>query len=141
MAGKILRKSLNWYAGLWPKGIPRPPYQHIVQVGDPILRLKCENVPLESIKTDETKKVISSLKDAMAAYECVGLAAPQIGISKRIFVMEMNDKRLKEFDLHMIEKCQMFAFPLMVSFILFCNQSILTLEDYSHFWFPYSAYC
>lgn len=50
---------------------------------DPILREKCEEV--EEI-TDEIKELIQDLKDTCKAYQAHGLAAPQIGVAKRVFV-------------------------------------------------------
>jgi len=52
---------------------------------DPILREKCK--PVEKI-THEIEKLITQMKKAMKEYNGIGLAAPQIGESKRIIVIE-----------------------------------------------------
>jgi peptide deformylase len=52
---------------------------------DPILRKKCEEV--KEI-TPEVKKLIEDMIETMEKNEGVGLAAPQVGILKRIIVVE-----------------------------------------------------
>jgi peptide deformylase len=42
--------------------------------------------------TPEIQQVVSVMLDTMHEYNGVGLAAPQVGISKRIFVAEVEDK-------------------------------------------------
>ena len=51
---------------------------------DPILRKKCEDV--EEI-TPEIKEVIFNMGETMLKNQGIGLAAPQVGISKRIIVV------------------------------------------------------
>src|SRR5262245_43528553 len=60
----------------------------IVQVGDPVLRAPTAMVPLSAIRTDEIQDLIAGMVVAMRAAPGIGLAAPQIGVSKRIVVME-----------------------------------------------------
>ena len=38
-----------------------PPFRHIVQLGDPVLRAECEPVPPAEIKTKEVQEVIRNL--------------------------------------------------------------------------------
>lgn len=84
----LLRKTLNWYARLSPaRGKVSPPYEHVVQIGDPTLRKVSEPVPLERIKSEEVQKVIQKLNYVMFKHGSVGMAAPQIGVNWRIFVM------------------------------------------------------
>ncbi len=57
----------------------------IVEVGDEILRKKCREV------TEITPKIITLLddmKDTLLKAEGVGLAAPQVGILRRIFIID-----------------------------------------------------
>lgn len=51
--------------------------------GNPVLRKKC--LPVGKI-TDEIKKLVDDMVDTMEAHNGIGLAAPQVGISMRIFV-------------------------------------------------------
>ena len=60
----------------------------IVQVGDPVLRTPTTPVDRDAIRTGEMKKFIEGMVAAMHAAPGVGLAAPQVGVSRRIFVME-----------------------------------------------------
>lgn len=55
--------------------------------GDPILRQKAENV--KEI-TEEIKTLISNMAETMKAEKGVGLAAPQIGVSLRIFITNID---------------------------------------------------
>ena len=62
--------------------------RNIIQVGDPTLRKKSFEV------TDFGEKTIALLEDmkqTLAKSEGIGLAAPQIGVSKRIVVIDVGD--------------------------------------------------
>jgi peptide deformylase len=60
----------------------------IVQVGDPVLRRRAR--PLESgeLASDRIQKLILDMRDTMRAAPGVGLAAPQIGESLQLVVIE-----------------------------------------------------
>ena len=60
----------------------------IVQVGDPVLRAPTAMVDLSAIRTAEMQNLIAGMVAAMRAAPGIGLAAPQIGVSRRIVVME-----------------------------------------------------
>lgn len=63
----------------------------ILQSGDALLRLKAKRVPTVDKKI---RKLIQDLKDTLASQkepEGVGLAAPQIGTSLRVFVADYKD--------------------------------------------------
>lgn len=84
----VLRNCLNWYARLSPaRGKISPPYEHVVQIGDPTLRKVSVPVPPDKINSEEVKKVIQKLNFVMDKYGSVGMSAPQIGVNLRIFVM------------------------------------------------------
>ena len=57
-------------------------------------RLLKQSVKIKKIDT-EVKTIAEDLVDTMYSAEGVGLAAPQIGINKRIFVMDCNDGQEK----------------------------------------------
>ena len=63
------------------------------QVGNPIIRAKAKKVADTTSK--ETKKIIKNLTDSMRKRELVGMAAPQIGESARIFVTEIRKTKHK----------------------------------------------
>jgi peptide deformylase len=61
----------------------------IVKFGDPVLEKQAEPV---TIFDDELKKLVDDMFESMYAAHGVGLAAPQIGISKRLAVIDITFK-------------------------------------------------
>jgi peptide deformylase len=59
----------------------------VLTYGDPLLRQKAEKVHKVSAKI---QKLVSDLFDTMYAYNGVGLAATQVGVMKRIFVLDCS---------------------------------------------------
>lgn len=59
----------------------------IRQLGDEILRKKCREVPEMTAKL---KELVEDMYDTMYEAEGVGLAAPQVGILKRIVVIDVD---------------------------------------------------
>src|SRR5215475_5420188 len=59
----------------------------IVKYGDPVLEKKAEPV---SVFDDELKRRVKDMFESMYAAHGVGLAAPQIGISKRLAVIDVT---------------------------------------------------
>lgn len=63
--------------------------RNIVTEGDDILKKRAKEVP------EINEKIISLLDDmveTMRENDGIGLAAPQVGVLRRIFVIEINDK-------------------------------------------------
>ncbi len=65
----------------------------IVKVGDPILRKVCR--PVEQI-TPRTLQLLDDMIETMRAADGVGLAAPQVGVLRRIVVIETPEEGLIE---------------------------------------------
>ena len=65
----------------------------IVKVGDDVLRKKCR--PVEQI-TPKTLQLLDDMAETMRAAQGVGLAAPQVGILRRIVVIEVEEGQLIE---------------------------------------------
>lgn len=65
----------------------------IVKIGDEILRKKCR--PVEEI-TPKTLRLLDDMAETMRAAQGVGLAAPQVGILRRIVVVEVEEGNLIE---------------------------------------------
>ncbi|NLW45272.1 MAG: peptide deformylase [Syntrophomonadaceae bacterium] len=61
----------------------------VVLMGDPVLREKAK--PVKEIN-DSILRLLDNLRDTLHEYEGIGLAAPQIGISKRVIVVENDDE-------------------------------------------------
>lgn len=110
-----LRKVKNWYATLHKPSKPDPPYNHVAQIGDPVLRQKTELVPIASIKSEEIKFLIKILKSVMHRYDSCGLAAPQIGVPLRVFAIEFESKRRRDFTPEMFNSRKMSIVPFSVS--------------------------
>ena len=65
----------------------------IVKIGDPVLRTVCR--PVEKI-TPRTLQLLDDMIETMRAADGVGLAAPQVGILRRIVVIETPEEGLIE---------------------------------------------
>ena len=59
--------------------------KEIKKYPDPILRKKCEEVKEVN---EEIKKLVDDMIETMEKNDGVGLAAPQVGVSKRVIVVE-----------------------------------------------------
>ncbi|KAF9802670.1 hypothetical protein SFRURICE_011681 [Spodoptera frugiperda] len=91
----VTRKVLNWYARLAPAhGKTTPPFEHVVQIGDPTLRKVSEPVPIDKIKTTEIQTIIKKLEYVISKYGSLGMSAPQIGVNLRIFAMRHTVKQI-----------------------------------------------
>ncbi|HWF48140.1 MAG TPA: peptide deformylase [Bryobacteraceae bacterium] len=60
----------------------------IVKYGDPVLERKAE--PVTDFDTPELEQLIADMWETMYAAKGVGLAAPQVGVSKRISVIDVS---------------------------------------------------
>lgn len=60
----------------------------IVKLGDPVLRQPTE--PVTTI-TKKISRLIQNMIETMYAADGVGLAAPQVGVSKKIVVIDVGD--------------------------------------------------
>ena len=65
----------------------------IVKVGDDVLRKKCR--PVDEI-TPKITQLLDDMAETMHAANGVGLAAPQVGILRRIVVIEVEEGNLIE---------------------------------------------
>jgi len=62
----------------------------VCRLGHPVLREMAAPVPTEEISTPEVQRLIDDMIETMHEYEGVGLAAPQVHISKQIAVLEVG---------------------------------------------------
>ena len=60
----------------------------IVELGDPVLRQKANPVPEVN---SNIQKLLDNLAETLHAAKGLGLAAPQIGISKRVIVVDCGE--------------------------------------------------
>jgi peptide deformylase len=60
----------------------------ILKYGDPVLETPCD--PLEEFDTEELKQLVDDMFETMYDASGVGLAAPQIGVLKRLTVIDCS---------------------------------------------------
>ena len=61
-------------------------------MGNPLLRKVAEEFTPEEIKSTETKILLEDMWDSLAAVGGIGLAAPQIGVSKQLTVIKLSEE-------------------------------------------------
>lgn len=112
----VTRKVLNWYARLAPAhGKSTPPYEHVIQIGDPMLRKVSEPVPLDKIKSNEIQTIIKKLEYVINKYGSLGMSAPQIGLNIRIFAMQHTVKQIANVPKEIAKLKGMEVVPFTVS--------------------------
>ena len=62
----------------------------IIQKGDPVLKKRAENI--KDPQLPEIKKLIADMIETMKQAEGLGLAAPQVGYSVRLFTVNVEGK-------------------------------------------------
>ena len=65
-------------------------------LGDPVLRQKAE--PVDEID-DDLRRLMDDMMDTMYAADGVGLAAPQVGVSRRVIVVDIREQDTPPFAL------------------------------------------
>lgn len=62
----------------------------ICRMGNPILRKIAADVKIEDINSDSFGQLVNELREAMNHYGGIGIAAPQIGVSKKVCIIELE---------------------------------------------------
>jgi peptide deformylase len=82
------------------------------QIGNPIIRAKAK--PVKDFSSKVVQKTINDLIDSMRQHDLVGMAAPQVGVSLRIFITEIrNTKHRKPKDIDIL---RVFINPKIISY-------------------------
>jgi len=68
-----------------------------MQVGHPVLRQVARELSIEEIRSEFVQQLIKLMKDTMHDAPGVGLAAPQIGQSIQLIVLEDREEEFKKF--------------------------------------------
>jgi peptide deformylase len=68
----------------------------IVQAGEPVLRCRARSLSPQEIRSKEIQKLIEHMRETMREAPGVGLAAPQVGLSLQIAVIEDRKEYHKE---------------------------------------------
>lgn len=122
------RKSFRkWYQSLWTPLRTDPPYDHVAQIGDPVLRQKACDVPSDSITSPEVQFLVDRMTGVLRKYQCVGLAAPQIGVPLNIVLLEFSEKMMKSHSSETVKSRQMETMPLTVCLQQNCYNVIFVL--------------
>ncbi len=66
-------------------------HKEILKMGNPVLRMVAEEFSKEEIKSVSTKSLIKKMWKIMDEAGGIGLAAPQIGISKQLAVIRLDE--------------------------------------------------
>jgi len=66
--------------------------KEILKMGNPLLREVAEDFSVEEIKNLETQLLLEDMWHSLAAAGGIGLAAPQIGISKQLAVIKLTEE-------------------------------------------------
>lgn len=77
----------------------------IVQVGDPVLRQTAKHLTPTELASRDVQKLIALMRDTMRAAPGVGLAAPQVGVSLALAVIEDSAEYQKN---HSVERLAQF---------------------------------
>ena len=69
--------------------------QTVIRMGHPTLRLTASLVSLDEIKSTAFKQLLTDLYDTMKTEGGIGIAAPQINVSKQVCLIELpsNNER------------------------------------------------
>ncbi|KAK4326366.1 hypothetical protein Pmani_003117 [Petrolisthes manimaculis] len=125
------KSFLSAYRNFFYPKPTKPPFLHICQVGDPILRAQAKPVPPDDVTSPEIQEILSRMQLVMKKYDCVGLSAPQIGIPLRILILEFLPKRRKQSGEVVYAAREMSTLPLTV----FINPK-MQVVDYKKVEFP-----
>lgn len=96
----------------------------IVQVGDPVLRVVARTLSKEEILDPATQRLISSMINTLREAPGVGLAAPQVGVSLQLAVIEDREEYIKLLKPEDIQARDRHAVP----FHVIINPKIILLE-------------
>jgi peptide deformylase len=97
----------------------------IVQTGDPILRQTSRVLTPGEIKSSSIQQLIESMRETMHDAPGVGLAAPQIGESLQLAVIEDRAEYLKELSGDQLKELQRGA----IDFHVIINPKISFVDD------------
>jgi peptide deformylase len=86
----------------------------IVQVGEPVLRQRARALSKDEICSRQIQDLIASMRETMHAAPGVGLAAPQVGISLQLAVIEDKAKYMKDIPPEVVKERERVPVPFHV---------------------------
>ncbi|XP_069822198.1 conserved oligomeric Golgi complex subunit 8 isoform X3 [Dendropsophus ebraccatus] len=106
-------------------GAPSPPYKRVAQTGDPVLRVQTQSVLQDHISHPKTQAVLKQMVQLLRSCGCVGLSAPQLGVSLRIMVLELREEMCHLVPPDVRAHREMDPFPLKI----FINPTMRILDS------------
>jgi peptide deformylase len=97
----------------------------ITQTGAPVLRERTQDVTVEELQTPAFQTLIGRMVEVMRAAPGVGLAAPQVSVSKRVFVLEDKDELMASLTAQERAERERLPVPLRV----FVNPVVTPIGD------------
>ncbi len=97
----------------------------IIQVGEPVLRQVARDLDVKEIRRREIQQLIEGMREAMRKAPGVGLAAPQVGVSLRIAVIEDKPEYTKEVSAEVLKERDRRPVP----FHVIINPKITTKDE------------
>ena len=95
----------------------------IIKMGNPLLRQSAIPLTEDEILSEETQDLIEEMREIMKEADGIGLAAPQIGISKHLAIIEIS------------EDSERYPDSVETRLIVFINAQIKVLdEEKQGFW-------
>jgi peptide deformylase len=86
----------------------------IVQVGEPVLRQRARPMSRDEARSDATRKLIDDMRETMYDAPGVGLAAPQVGLSLQLAVIEDGEEWLRDVPEDQLAERERRAVPFHV---------------------------
>ncbi|HZR28604.1 MAG TPA: peptide deformylase [Terriglobales bacterium] len=86
----------------------------IVQAGDPVLRQQARALRADEIRSRDMQELIEHMKETMRDAPGVGLAAPQIGLSLQLAVIEDREEYAKDIAAEQLRERERKAVPFHV---------------------------
>ena len=86
----------------------------IVQAGDPVLRKLGRTLGMDEIRSPHIQELIKLMRETMREAPGVGLAAPQIGESIQLAVIEDREKYIETLSAEQLAETQRSAVPFHV---------------------------
>ncbi len=77
-------------------------------MGNPLLRVEAKPFTLEEILSEETEILLRDMWDSLEEAGGIGLAAPQIGISKQLAVIKLSEESYRYPDMETTEPYVIF---------------------------------
>ena len=104
--------------------------REVLKMGHPTLRVKAEPIPVEELKSKDFKDLIADMLETMEEEEGIGIAAPQIGVSKQVAIVGVPKENPRYPDLPEDEEPEV-DFDILVVI----NPTITVIDDTpSGFW-------